>query len=140
MRSLVLPTFLHDCESWALTADLERRIQAVEMRCYHKLLGISYKDHIINEEVRGTIWQAIGPYPIGNKLAPIARLNGLSWFVSFGVSVPAILEGLRDVTFLLCTLLLCAILYFVSYFSMTFCLYSCWQCRINSKQTNKQTS
>ena len=32
--------------------------------------------------------------PIGNKLAPIARLNGLSWFVNFGVSVPAILDGI----------------------------------------------
>ena len=31
--------------------------------------------------------------PVGKKLAPIARLNGLSWFVSFGGHVPAILDG-----------------------------------------------
>ena len=31
--------------------------------------------------------------PIGNKLAPIARPNGLSWFVSFGGRVPATVDG-----------------------------------------------
>ena len=44
MRSLVLSIFLYACESWTLTKDLERRIQATEMRCFRRLLGISYKD------------------------------------------------------------------------------------------------
>ena len=35
-----------------LTAELQRRIQAFEMRCYRKILHISYKDHVTNEEVR----------------------------------------------------------------------------------------
>ena len=34
----------------------------MEMRCYRKILRISYKDHVTNEEVRTTIQQAIGPY------------------------------------------------------------------------------
>ena len=33
----------------------------MEMRCYSKILHISYKDHVINEEVRAKIQQAIGP-------------------------------------------------------------------------------
>ena len=33
----------------------------MEMRCYSKMLCISYKDHITNEEVRAKIQQAIGP-------------------------------------------------------------------------------
>ena len=33
----------------------------MEMRCYHKILHISYKDHVTNEEVRAKIQQAIGP-------------------------------------------------------------------------------
>ena len=37
------------------TAELQRRIQAVEMRCYRKILHISYKDHVTNEEVRAKI-------------------------------------------------------------------------------------
>ena len=33
MRSLVTSIFLYACESWTLTAELQRRIQAMEMRC-----------------------------------------------------------------------------------------------------------
>ena len=44
MRSLVTPIFLYACESWTLTAELKRRLQAMEMRCYRKILHISYKD------------------------------------------------------------------------------------------------
>ena len=62
MRSLVTSIFLYACESWTLTAELQRRIQAVEMRCYRKILHISYKDHVTNEEVHAKIQQAIGPH------------------------------------------------------------------------------
>ena len=48
MRSLVTFIFLYACESWTLTAELQRRIQAMEMRCYRKILRISYKDHVNN--------------------------------------------------------------------------------------------
>ena len=61
MRSLVTSFFLYACESWTLTAELQRRRQAMEMRCYRKILHISYKDHVTNEEVRAKIQQAIGP-------------------------------------------------------------------------------
>ena len=49
-------------ESWTLKAELQRRIQAMEMRCYRKVLQISYKDHVTNEEVRAKIQQEIGPH------------------------------------------------------------------------------
>ena len=39
-----------------------KRIQAMEMKCYRKILCISYKDHATNEEVRAKIRQAIGPH------------------------------------------------------------------------------
>ena len=50
MRSLVISIFLYACE-WTLTTELEKRMQAFEMRCYRKLLNISYKDHVTYEEV-----------------------------------------------------------------------------------------
>ena len=53
--SLVTSIFLYVCESWTLTAELQRRIQAVEMKCYRKILRISYKDHVTNEEARAKI-------------------------------------------------------------------------------------
>ena len=34
----------------------------MEMRCYRKILHISYKDHVTSEEDRAKIQQAIGPH------------------------------------------------------------------------------
>ena len=61
MRSLVTSIFLYACESRTLTAEVQRRIQAMEIRCYCKILRISHKDPVTNEEVRAKIQQAIGP-------------------------------------------------------------------------------
>ena len=77
MRSLVLSIFLYACETWTLTADLERRIQATEMRCFRRLLGISYKDHITNEEVRNRIKQEIGPW---EDLLTTVKKSKLEWY------------------------------------------------------------
>ena len=61
MRSLVTFISQYVCESWNFTAELQRRIKAMEMRCYHKIGRISCEDHVTNEDVRATIQQAIGP-------------------------------------------------------------------------------
>ena len=45
-----------------LDCRVEKRTQAFEMRCYWRLLNISYKDHVTNEEVRRKIQAAIGEY------------------------------------------------------------------------------
>ena len=73
MHSLVTSIFLYACESWTLTAELQRRIRAMEMRCYHKILHISYKD----EEVRAKIQQAIGPH---EDLLTIIKRCKLQWY------------------------------------------------------------
>ncbi|GFO09817.1 endonuclease-reverse transcriptase [Plakobranchus ocellatus] len=79
--------FLYACESWTLTADTERRIRALEMRCYRGLLGISYKDHITNEEVRRRIENAIEPHA---DLLTNVRQRKLKWYghttCSFGLA------------------------------------------------------
>ena len=76
MRSLVTSIFLYACESWTLTAELQRRIQAMEIRCYRKILHISYIDHVTNEEVRAKIQQAIGPH---EDLLTIVKRRKLRW-------------------------------------------------------------
>ena len=76
MRSLVTSIFLYACESWTLTAEFQRRIQAMEMRCFRKILHISYKDHVTNEEVRAKIQQAIGPH---EDLLTIVKRRKLQW-------------------------------------------------------------
>ena len=77
MRSLVFSIFLYACESWTLTKDLERRIQATEMRCYRRLLGISYKDRITNEEVKNRVQQTIGPF---ESLLSSVKKRKLKWY------------------------------------------------------------
>ena len=42
-------------------AELQRRIPAMELSCYRKILHISYKDHVTNEEVRAKNQQARPP-------------------------------------------------------------------------------
>ena len=77
MRSLVTSIFLCACETWTLTAELERKIQATYMRCFRRLLGISYRDHVTHEEVRNRIRQAIGPY---KDLLTTVKKRKLRWY------------------------------------------------------------
>ena len=77
MHSRVTSTFLYACESWTLTAELQRRIQAMEMRCYCKVLHISCKDHVIKEEVLAKVQQAIGPH---EDLLTIIKRHKRQWY------------------------------------------------------------
>ena len=77
MRSLVTSIFLYACEAWTFTAELQRRIQAMEIKCYLKVLRISYEHHVNNEEVRAKIQQAIGPH---EDLPTMGKRRKLQWY------------------------------------------------------------
>ena len=47
------------------------------MRCYRKILRISYKDHVANEEIRTKIQQATGPH---EDLLTIGNGRKLQWY------------------------------------------------------------
>ena len=64
-------------ESWILAAELQRRIQAMEMKCYRKILHISYADHVTNEDIRAKNQQAIGPH---EDLLTIVKRHKLQWY------------------------------------------------------------
>ena len=85
--------FLYACESWTLTAERQRRIRAMEMRCYRKILCISQKDRVTNEEVFAEMQQAIGPH---EDLLTIVKRRKLNWYGhvshSSGLAKP-ILQG-----------------------------------------------
>ena len=57
--------------------ELQRRIKAMEMRCYRKIIHTSYKDRVTNEEVRAKIQQAIGPH---EDLLTIVKRHKLQWY------------------------------------------------------------
>ena len=52
--SLVLSILLYGCDSWTLTAELERQIQCFQNNCYRSMLGISCKERKTNEYGSGT--------------------------------------------------------------------------------------
>ena len=49
----------------------------MEMRCYRKMLRVSYKDHITDEEVHAKIQQAIRPH---EDLLTIVKRRKLLWY------------------------------------------------------------
>ena len=77
MRSLVISIFLYACESWTLTAELQKRTQTFEMRCSRRLLNISYKNHVTNEEVCRRIQAATGEY---DQFLTLVKKQTLRWF------------------------------------------------------------
>ena len=69
---------------------------AMEMGCCRKILHISYKDHVANEEVRAKIQQAYGPH---EDLLTIVKRRKLQWYGHVSRSsglAKTILQGVVD--------------------------------------------
>ena len=49
--SIVVPTATYACETWKTTAKAAKIIDVFHRRCLCKMLGISWRDHITNDEV-----------------------------------------------------------------------------------------
>ena len=77
MRSLVISIFLYACESWTVTTELQKRIEAVKMRCYRKMPCISCKDHVPNKEVHAKVQQVIRPH---EDLLTIVKRCKQQWY------------------------------------------------------------
>ena len=92
MWTLILSTFLYarECESWTLTAELERRIQALGIRCYRRLLNISYKDYVTNEEICNRIQKAIGVHDV---VLTMVKKQKLRWFDHISSMAKTVLQG-----------------------------------------------
>ena len=74
-----------------MTAELERRIQKTEMKCLHRLPGISFKDKVTNAVLQNTITKAIGPH---DDLLTKVRKRILKWYdMSEGQQELPILQG-----------------------------------------------
>ena len=65
----------------------------MEMRCYRKILHITHKDHVTNEEVRAKIQQAIRPH---EDLLTIVKRRKLQWYgiVSRSSGLAETLQGI----------------------------------------------
>ena len=76
LYALIYSIFLYACESWTLTAELQRKIQTTELRCLRRVLGIPYNTHT-TEEVRRTITQHVNHY---EDLLTIVKKRKLRWY------------------------------------------------------------
>lgn len=76
-KSLVLSILLYGCESWTMTAETTRRIQAYETKCFRRLLDISWKERKSNDFVRSQVAQFTGPQEL---LLALVKRRKLSWF------------------------------------------------------------
>ena len=77
LHALIYSIFLYARKSWTLTAETQRRIQAVEMRSLRSVPGMSYTDHVTNEEVRRNITQQVDYY---EDLLTIVKKRKLRWY------------------------------------------------------------
>ena len=78
MDSLVNSIFLYACETWTLTAELEKRILAFEMKNIRKLLGITYLDRVTNQEIIDQISSSLTS-PFTDILTTVKRRK-LKWY------------------------------------------------------------
>ena len=77
LKSLITSIALYGSETWTYTKSLERRINAFEMRCFRRILKITWRQKITNTEVKERITRQIGKY---EPLLETARRRKLQWF------------------------------------------------------------
>ncbi len=77
-KTLVLSILMYGCESWTLTADLERIIQAFEHKCFRKLLRISYTQ-LYTEHKTNEVKQKVTPSYHQASQAHLVRPCHTSW-------------------------------------------------------------
>ena len=76
-KTLVTSIALYGCESWTLNSESERRIQAFEMKCLRRILGISYRERKTNEHVWNQIMNHVNDI---QPLLKIVKSRKLKWF------------------------------------------------------------
>ena len=76
-KTIVLSTLLYGCESWTLTANSTKSIQAFENKCDRRMLGISWKDRTTSEFEQRGIKARAGQQ---ENLLGIVKRRKLAWF------------------------------------------------------------
>jgi hypothetical protein len=51
-NTISIPTLCYQCQTWTLTAKEKRKITTTEMRCLRRILNITRRDRIRNDEIR----------------------------------------------------------------------------------------
>jgi hypothetical protein len=51
-QTLVLPVLLYGSECWVIKKEDEKKVLAVETSCLRRMLGVTRRDRIKNEDIR----------------------------------------------------------------------------------------
>ncbi|XP_076736223.1 uncharacterized protein LOC143414974 [Maylandia zebra] len=51
LNSIIIPTAIYASETWKTSARIARRLNVAQQRWLRQILGVSYRDHVTNEEV-----------------------------------------------------------------------------------------
>ena len=51
-NTIFLPTLCYQCQTWTMTAKVEKQITTTEMRFLRRILNVSRKDRIKNDDIR----------------------------------------------------------------------------------------
>ena len=52
LESCVMSALMYACETWTLKKNDRDRLNAFEMKCYRKILGVKWQDKVKNEAIR----------------------------------------------------------------------------------------
>ena len=73
VRALIFPIFLYSAETWTIRVNEKNKIDALEMWCWRRMLGVSWTEHRTNV----SIIQELG---ITQRLSSIVQARILSFF------------------------------------------------------------
>ena len=77
LNAIVQSTALYACQSWTISAGLQSKICAFEMKCFRRLLGISYRAHRTNISVLDEVNAIAGKV---TRLTDLVKRLKLMWF------------------------------------------------------------
>jgi len=77
MGAVVTSVALYGCESWTVSGEMEKKIEAFELRCFRKVLNVSHKEHQTNVSIRAEMEAAIGKH---EHLLSTIRRRKMRWF------------------------------------------------------------
>ena len=55
LRTFIFPVATYGCETWTLSKTAAKKINAFEMKCYRKILRISWKEKKRNSDIINTL-------------------------------------------------------------------------------------
>ena len=55
LRTFIFPVATYGCETWTLSKTAAKKINAFEMKCYRKILRISWKEKMRNSDIINTL-------------------------------------------------------------------------------------